>query len=92
MERFYFTYGTKGQPYRGGWTTVEAPDRKIACALFRVFHPGKVEGVLNCACVYTAEQFWKTRMYKEGNFGAYEQERITFERTAGGGNCKEATR
>lgn len=92
MNKYYFTYGTEGQPYRGGWTTVEAPDRKTACALFRVFHPNKTEGLLNCSSVYNEEEFRKTRMYKEGNFGVYEQERITLERTAGGGNCKEATR
>lgn len=26
MARFYFTYGTDGQPFVGGWTEVEAPN------------------------------------------------------------------
>ena len=32
MPKFYFTYGTDGQPFVGGWTEVEAPDRRAACS------------------------------------------------------------
>ena len=33
--KYYFTYGTDGQPFVGGWTEVEAPNADIACAAFR---------------------------------------------------------
>lgn len=32
MAKFYFTYGTDGQPFFGGWTEVEAPGRSRGCA------------------------------------------------------------
>lgn len=81
MERFYFTYGTEGQPFRGGWTVIWAPDRKTACALFRAVHPDKTEGVLNCSSVYSEEEFEKTNMYHLGNFGARCHEVIEVTRT-----------
>ena len=45
MPKFYFTYGTEGQPFVGGWTEVEAPDGHAACAAFRACHPDKTEGL-----------------------------------------------
>lgn len=45
MARFYFTYGTDGQPFFGGWTEVEAPDAHAACAAFRAYHPDKTKGL-----------------------------------------------
>ena len=39
MPIFYFTYGSEGHPYYGGWTEVEAPDSNAACAAFRAYHP-----------------------------------------------------
>lgn len=69
MPKFYFTYSPGGQPYAGGWTEIEAPDAKIACDIFRAFHPDKIPGILNCASVYTEAQFVKTVMLRDGNFG-----------------------
>ena len=77
---FYFTYGTDGQPYRGGWTEIEAPDMQTACALFRAYHPDKTEGLLNCASVYTEEYMQTSGMWENGNFGARCDERITVTR------------
>lgn len=76
MPKFYFTYGTEGQPFFGGWTEVEATDSKAACAVFRVFHPDKTEGLLNCSSVYDEEQFKMTEMYQRSNFGYYCHETI----------------
>ena len=77
---FYFTYGSEGQPFRGGGTTVYAPDMETACALFRVFHPDKEKGLLNCSEVYSAEEFFSTRMCRYGNLGADLHERIDLHR------------
>ena len=82
MPKFYFTYGSEGQPFCGGWTEVEAPDRHAACAVFRVYHPDKTEGLLNCCTVYTEENFKKTSMYQrpDGNFGYRCHETIILRR------------
>jgi len=76
MGKFIFTYGTGGQPFRGGWTEVIAPDEAAACAAFKVVHPCKIEGLLNCCCVYPEERFLKTEMATNGNFGAFCHETI----------------
>lgn len=82
MPKFYFTYGTEGHPFFGGWTEVEAPDRHAACAAFRAYHPDKTEGLLNCCSCYTEEDFKKTSMYQrpDGNFGHRCHETITLRR------------
>lgn len=78
MPKFYFTYGTEGQPFYGGWTEVEAPDMSTACFVFRAYHPDKTEGLLNCSSIYTEEQFNRTIMSgPDGNFGYRCHERIT---------------
>lgn len=78
MPKFYFTYGTDGQPFVGGWTEVEAPDRHAACAAFRAYHPDKTEGLLNCSSVYSEETFLKLCMSgPDGNFGRHCHEVIT---------------
>lgn len=80
MAKYYFTYGIEGQPFHGGWSEVEAPDSHAAVAAYRVFHPDKIEGIVNCACIYTEEQFEKTEMFSQGNFGFRAHETITLSR------------
>ena len=69
MQTFFFTYGTSGYPFSGGWTEVIAPSREAACALFRLFHPNVHEDLLNCADVYNEATFINSSMYTLGNFG-----------------------
>lgn len=76
MNKFYYTYGTEGQPFVGGWSTVIAPDLTTANILFRMAHPDKEQGFLNCASVYDEAHFKETEMYKTGNFDAKEREII----------------
>ena len=81
MAKFYFTYGLGGQPFSGGWTEIEAPDRKTACVMFRAIHPDKIDGLLNCSSVYSEEEFMKTRMAGPlGNFNCFCQEKISLRR------------
>lgn len=80
MARFYFTYGSEGQPFVGGWTEVEAEDRRKACAAFRAYHPDKTEGLLNCSDVYTQEEFMQSGMVKD-NLGACCHEYISLKQT-----------
>lgn len=58
------------------------PDFHAACAAFRVYHPDKTEGLLNCCTVYTEKNFEKTSMYQrpDGNFGYRCHETITLQR------------
>lgn len=79
--KFYFTYGlTELQPFQGGWTEVEAPDINAAIKLFRFFHPDRTEGVVNCASIYTEEQFRNSCMAGgKGCFGKFCRERISRE-------------
>lgn len=81
MEKFYFTYGTEGHPFVGGWTEIEADDVHTACRIFRAVHPDKISGLMNCCCVYSEEQFKGTEMAgPEGNFHQFCHERITITR------------
>ncbi len=76
MARFIFTYGMdQGYPFRGGWTVVDAPDSKKAVAAFRAFHPDRDghNGVVNCAKIYTEDEFMQTEMYKTDNCGGNEK-------------------
>lgn len=82
--RFYFTYGAAGQPFTGGWTEVEAPTREAAYMAFRVYHPDRIEGIVNCADIYSESQFRQTEMYSSGNFGYRCHETITLWRKDGG--------
>ncbi len=69
-SRFFFTYGSEGYPYRGGWTTVWADDYNQACELFCLVHPRNEEGFINCAGIYTEEDFQNTGMFmKNSNLG-----------------------
>lgn len=69
MAKYYFTYGLEDQPFVGGWTEVEAPTQEAAEIAFRVFHPDKTPGLLNCCWVYDEERFKSTAMFSDGNFG-----------------------
>lgn len=80
LQKFYFTYGTGGQPFFGGWTEVEAPDIHAACAAFRAYHPDKTAGLLNCSSMYDEEHFKQTEMYRHGNFGYRCHETIILRR------------
>ncbi|MBO5435897.1 hypothetical protein J6A31_08895 [bacterium] len=78
MNKYYFTYGSEceTQPFNGGWTEIIASSREQACAMFRAIHPDKIDDMLNCAGVYEAEEFEKTSMYKDGNFGKKMHEHV----------------
>lgn len=76
MERFYFTFGTVGHPYVGGWTVVDAPNRDLACDAFRLHHKDKVTGMIHCSGIYSQKEFSRTRMEDEGNYGCRAQEYI----------------
>ena len=74
---FYFTFGTdKRYPYRGGWVLIHAPSLRVAVKIFRAVFPEKTRGLLNCSDYYTEEQFEKTGMLENGNFGEFCHQEI----------------
>lgn len=82
MKRYYLTYGLDPTyPYQGGWTTIEAPNRDVACAVFKAFHPSENNHSLNFEDIYTEEEFVETNMNgPNGNLGAHCHELITVHR------------
>ena len=69
MERYYFTFGSDERfPYRYGWVEVDAPDEHKARQIFSLYYPNRADGCLNCAFVYSEEEFVKTVMFK-GTYG-----------------------
>lgn len=80
-KKYYFTYGTEGHPYRGGWAVVYAPDLKTAKQAFRQFHPDVIPGLLNCCSVYDEAGFNSTQMSVSGNLGHRARDIICLKRT-----------
>lgn len=84
MNNYYFTYGTEGQPFYGGWTLIQAESEMQARQMFRAVHPDKTPSILNCADVYDEERFGRTRMARLGhNFGHGCHEVISITRAGG---------
>ena len=81
MQNFYFTYGSEGYPYKGGWTKIRCESLKIAIKVFQIYHPDKEVGLLNCADYYPEEWFRKTKMFENGNLGEYCHEFIDLYRS-----------
>lgn len=79
-QRYFFTYGTSGYPFSGGWTEVEAPTYSSAIALFRIYHLDRIKGLLNCADIYPEQLMMTSGMWGTGNFGSRCHERITVTR------------
>ena len=78
--KFYFTYGSDERyPFQYGWTEIDAPDKAMACAAFRMYHPDRDPNVriLNCADVYTEAEFQDTMEYVQANWQDRCHERIT---------------
>lgn len=82
LNRYYFTYGAEGHPFRGGWTVVEARDRDAAVRVFELFHPPirRFNAFFPRFCELLGPEFEQTRMFREGNLGARCQERIVLTR------------
>ena len=56
--KWFFLYnGEHGQPYKSGWTQVEAPDVYVAVNLFRCAHPDRDAGRVNCERYLSQEEF-----------------------------------
>lgn len=81
MPKFYFTYGSEGHPFNGGWTEIDAPDDDTACAVFRAFHPDGYDGMGMCCSILDEDGFAHTKLPERGNLGRRCHETITLTRT-----------
>ena len=78
MNNYYITFGSEGQPFKGGWIiieaeTIEAETIEQACKIFRAMYQYKETGdtLLKFCSIYAEETFKQTEMYKSNdNLGA----------------------
>ena len=81
----FFCYGTNPKfPFRNGWTEVEAPDKGTAIEVFRLLHPDRTPGIVNCSFIYSEEEFEESGLSTNPLFlkdpDQYCHERVTFTR------------
>lgn len=58
MERFYFTFGSdQGFPYQNTYLIVLAETKSDAVRKFRAKYPDRHKNTINCAFVYSQEQW-----------------------------------
>ncbi len=68
FQKYYFTFGSDEDfPYYGGWVIIEAANETMARELFAIIYPNKHHTTLNCAWVYSEEDFEQTDMFKKNN-------------------------
>ena len=73
MKTYYFTFGNSPIfPYQRGWVEVRAGSKKQACDIFRAYFPDRITGRINCASIYTEEEWQKTKMSKGDYYVAGE--------------------
>ena len=70
IMKFYFTFGSENQPFKGGWVIINADSREQACMLFRAAFQLDDE-MINCCNIFGEKEIKRTKMYREtDNFGS----------------------
>ena len=73
LKPFYFIFGcSESFPYKDGYLIVYAGSRSDAIRAFRKKHPDKEPNCINCAFIYTEEQWKQTNMCQLDRFPCYE--------------------
>lgn len=75
MNKYYFTFGSSGQVFEGGWVEIHADSLNEAQEKFVERYGDRAwklpwEKILNYAFHYTEEQFRETIMFTGDNFGS----------------------
>ena len=73
MNNYYITFGSEGQPFKGGWIIIEAENEAQAQKLFRaIYQPfDSYDALLKYCSMYDERSFKNTIMYKSNdNLGA----------------------
>ena len=77
QKTFYYTFGSDEQfPYKNGWVEVIAESHEEADKKFRRRFTDVHTGILNCAFVYTEDDFPETIMAQNGNLQGFCHEII----------------
>ena len=77
MNKYYFTFGSAGQLYIGGWIIIHARDYAEACHKFVAYYDKRSyvtsykSGRLNFSFWYIESDFLSTGMAEKGNAGAF---------------------
>ena len=74
MSKYYFTFGSAGQLYCGGWIIIHAKSDRDAREKFKKYYGVKGstrEGLMNFAFSYTEPEFQSTDMPTKGNMGEF---------------------
>lgn len=84
MQKFYFTFGSSPTfPFENGWITINADCKSDACKYFTELYPNpKDKDIINCAFIYSEDEFKETIMYENGNLGAGCHKEYTVKPTA----------
>lgn len=72
-NNYYFTFGSSGQIYKGGWVQIKASTLREAQEKFiRHFEKKayKSEGILSYASHYDQAEYEELEMFRTGNFGS----------------------
>lgn len=89
--KFYFTYGSSGMAYEGGWTEVEAPSKAIAVQAFTAFHRA-VNGITGCWMAATSALRHAKKSPSRGSFSNPRTQRKEYTTwTEIPNNCKSST-
>jgi len=78
-QMFYFTFGNSGkQVFEGGWVRIKALTFGEAVEKFKARYGERAmrDNFVNCASMYTEEEFKQTGMAEKGNLGGFEQDYI----------------
>ena len=72
MQKFYFTFGSSPTfPFENGWIIINADCKNDACKYFMNLYPNpRNPDIINCAFIYSEDEFKDTIMYENGNLGA----------------------
>lgn len=75
--KYYFTFGSEGQIYEGGWIIIIANSIKEAQDKFVRKYGSEAysaEGLMRYSMDYTEDKFRKLEMLKNGNLGKFCQD------------------
>lgn len=71
MKSYYFTFGCNAKhPFKGGWIIIKAKNKKNAEKVFGLYFSDKSDfGECKYSMIYSENEFKRTQMYLNGNYG-----------------------
>lgn len=72
MNKYYITFGSEGQVFKGGWVEIHAENEQEAQEKFINQYGNNArskDGVLRYSFMYDMKRFKETVMFENGNLG-----------------------